>query len=111
MFGLAQSTMTSIAGPSKKLLPRGVEETSPEMSLSVLSSEDYETTSSLQYVNSQLMAHGFVRCPGLSLDGLAQGDSERVVKCLLAMLGQRMVRSFALACISVLGLKQWVGGS
>ncbi|TFK29578.1 hypothetical protein FA15DRAFT_663719 [Coprinopsis marcescibilis] len=46
-------------------------------------------TSSLDYVNGQLVAHGFP-APGLSLDGVSPKDSERVVKCLLTLLSQRM---------------------
>ncbi|KAH6915778.1 Afadin and alpha-actinin-binding-domain-containing protein [Coprinopsis sp. MPI-PUGE-AT-0042] len=46
--------------------------------------------STLEYVNSQLIAHGFAPAPGLCLDGASARDSERVVKCLLSLLGQRM---------------------
>ena len=56
-------------------------------------STDSDTSaSSLQYVNSQLLAHGFTQGSGLSLDGLAKDDTEKVVKCLLGMLSQRVVR-------------------
>ena len=48
-------------------------------------------TSTLQYVNSQLAAHGFSKPPGLSLEGTSREDEEKCVKCLLAMLSQRMV--------------------
>ncbi|KAI0339683.1 hypothetical protein BDW22DRAFT_1422215 [Trametopsis cervina] len=48
------------------------------------------TSSSLPYINSQLIAHGFTHQPGLSLEGTNKEDTERVVKCLLAMLSQRM---------------------
>ncbi|KAI0071156.1 hypothetical protein K474DRAFT_1652846 [Panus rudis PR-1116 ss-1] len=48
------------------------------------------STSSLQYVNSQLVAHGFVHGSGLCLDGLGRDDTEKVVKCLLGMLSQRI---------------------
>ncbi|KXN90668.1 hypothetical protein AN958_03953 [Leucoagaricus sp. SymC.cos] len=54
------------------------------------STESYISTSSLEYVNAQLVAHGFAPPPGLSLDGLSGTDSDRVVKCLLGMLSQRM---------------------
>lgn len=65
------------------------------------SSESMSSTSSLQYVNSQLIAHGFTHAPGLSLDGLGKEDMDKVVKCLLAMLGQRIVgRKFLLQCSS-----------
>lgn len=47
--------------------------------------------STLEYVNSQLIAHGFAPAPGLCLDGASVKDSERVVKCLLSLLSQRMV--------------------
>jgi hypothetical protein len=58
------------------------------------STESMLSTSSLQYINSQLIAHGFTATPGLSLDGLSNSDSDRVVKCLLGMLSQRVVRNF-----------------
>ncbi|KIK52336.1 hypothetical protein GYMLUDRAFT_88727 [Collybiopsis luxurians FD-317 M1] len=49
------------------------------------------TTSSLQYVNSQLIAHGFAPGPiGISLDGLEKRDMDRAVKCFLDLLAQRM---------------------
>ncbi|KAI0318772.1 Afadin and alpha-actinin-binding-domain-containing protein [Amylostereum chailletii] len=54
------------------------------------STDSVTSTSTLQYVNSQLVAHGFSLSPGLSLDGLSNGDSEKVVRCLFAMLSQRM---------------------
>jgi len=57
-----------------------------------LRSFDLEHTSTFQYLNSQLVAHGFASAPGLCLDGLANDDSERLSKCLLGMLSQRMVR-------------------
>lgn len=55
------------------------------------SADSTSSTSSLQYINSQLLAHGFTQNPGLSLEGLQKEDSERVVKCLLGMLSQRIV--------------------
>ena len=55
------------------------------------SSQSCSSTSSLQYVNSQLIAHGFVHDEGLSLEGLGKQDVDRVVKCLLGMLSQRVV--------------------
>ncbi|KAA1470163.1 hypothetical protein DENSPDRAFT_928667 [Dentipellis sp. KUC8613] len=54
------------------------------------SSESVNSSSTLQYVNSQLVAHGFAQSPGLVLDGLSNSDSEKVVKCLMGMLSQRM---------------------
>ncbi|KAF8972768.1 Afadin and alpha-actinin-binding-domain-containing protein [Flammula alnicola] len=49
-----------------------------------------DSTSSLEFINSQLVAHGFVPSPGLSLAGISNEESARVVKCLLGMLGQRV---------------------
>ncbi|CAL1714045.1 unnamed protein product [Somion occarium] len=54
------------------------------------SSDSITSSSSLQYVNSQLLAHGFTHGTGLSLDGLGKEDTEKVVKCLLGMLSQRI---------------------
>ncbi|KAI0036208.1 Afadin and alpha-actinin-binding-domain-containing protein [Vararia minispora EC-137] len=54
------------------------------------SSAHGDSTSTLQYVNGQLCAHGFATSPGISLDGLSSASSEKVVKCLFAMLSQRM---------------------
>lgn len=54
-------------------------------------SSDSIATSSLDYINAQLLAHGFSRDKGLSLDGLAKNDSDKVIKCLLGMLSQRIV--------------------
>ncbi|KAF8075153.1 Afadin and alpha-actinin-binding-domain-containing protein [Lyophyllum atratum] len=48
------------------------------------------STSSLEYINSQLVAHGFAPSPGLSLDGIGNSDLDRVAKCLLGMLIQRV---------------------
>lgn len=46
----------------------------------------------MDYINSQLMAHGFVQSPGIVLGEIASADSERIVKCFLGMLSQRVVR-------------------
>ncbi|KAI0333888.1 hypothetical protein GY45DRAFT_1343777 [Cubamyces sp. BRFM 1775] len=54
------------------------------------SSDSCTSTSSLQYINSQLIAHGFTHGAGLSLDGLAKEDADKVVKCILGMLSQRV---------------------
>lgn len=50
------------------------------------------STSTLDYVNTQLIAHGFASSPGLCLDGASNADSAGVTKCLLGLLGQRVVR-------------------
>ncbi|KAF8506403.1 Afadin and alpha-actinin-binding-domain-containing protein, partial [Hysterangium stoloniferum] len=60
------------------------------ISFSFQPSELYEQTSTLQYVNSQLVAHGFARSPGLLLDGLPVEEGEKVIKCLMGMLSQRI---------------------
>lgn len=49
------------------------------------------STSTFQYINSQLVAHGFTTSPGISLEGVSNENMERVTKCLLAMLSQRVV--------------------
>lgn len=49
------------------------------------------TGANLEFLNAQLVAHGFVPSPGLSLDGLDGAESTRVMKCFLALLNQRMV--------------------
>lgn len=49
-------------------------------------------TSSLQYLNSQLIAHGFAYNPGISLDGLSTPNTESVVKVVLSLMNQRVVR-------------------
>ncbi|KAJ7656266.1 Afadin and alpha-actinin-binding-domain-containing protein [Mycena polygramma] len=48
------------------------------------------STSSLDYINSQLVAHGFAPAPGLSLDGISNADLDRAVKCMLGLLSQRV---------------------
>ena len=49
-------------------------------------------SSSLQYLNSQLVAHGFAYNPGISLDGLSTSNTESVVKVFLSLMNQRVVR-------------------
>ncbi|KAG6879947.1 hypothetical protein C0992_009305 [Termitomyces sp. T32_za158] len=49
-----------------------------------------DAASSIDYINSQLIAHGFVQSPGIVLGKIASSDSERLVKCLLGMLSQRV---------------------
>lgn len=56
------------------------------------SSSEMDYTSSLQYLNSQLVAHGFAHNPGISLDGLSTSNMESVVKVLLSLMNQRVVR-------------------
>ncbi|KAG2363148.1 Afadin and alpha-actinin-binding-domain-containing protein [Suillus spraguei] len=54
------------------------------------SSDSVASTSSLEYINSQLIAHGFAHSPGLSFEGLSNSDIDQLAKCLLAMLSQRV---------------------
>ncbi|KAH8096923.1 Afadin and alpha-actinin-binding-domain-containing protein [Phellopilus nigrolimitatus] len=54
------------------------------------SSDSINATSTLQYINSQLVAHGFTRSPGVSFEGLSKEDADRLSKCVLGMLSQRM---------------------
>ncbi|KAG6850668.1 hypothetical protein H0H93_010396 [Arthromyces matolae] len=49
-----------------------------------------DSTSSMDYINAQLLAHGFVQSPGIVLGEISSSDSERIVKCLLGMLSQRV---------------------
>ena len=60
------------------------------------SSSEMSYTSSLQYLNSQLVAHGFAHNPGISLDGLSTSNMESAVKVLLSLVNQRVVRLFLL---------------
>jgi hypothetical protein len=62
------------------------------------SSSSLSSTSSIQYVNSQLVAHGFTAQPGLAFDGLSNADSDNIVKCLLSMLSQRVVSIQIASC-------------
>ena len=55
------------------------------------STDSINASSTLQYINSQLVAHGFARGSGVSFDGLSKQDADRLSKCMLAMLGQRAV--------------------
>ena len=55
-------------------------------------SSEMSHTSSMQYLNSQLIAHGFAHNPGISLDGLSTSNVDSVVKVLLSLMNQRVVR-------------------
>ncbi|KAI0255469.1 Afadin and alpha-actinin-binding-domain-containing protein [Lactifluus subvellereus] len=57
---------------------------------SVTTASSISSTSTLQYINSQLISHGFAVTPGLCLDGLSSADAEALTKCLLSMLSQRV---------------------
>ncbi|KAJ7580155.1 Afadin and alpha-actinin-binding-domain-containing protein [Mycena floridula] len=55
-----------------------------------MSSESMVATSSLDFINAQLVSHGFAPAPGVCLDGVSNTNLDRVVKTLLDMLGQRV---------------------
>ncbi|KAH7890897.1 Afadin and alpha-actinin-binding-domain-containing protein [Phlebopus sp. FC_14] len=59
-------------------------------SIEASSSTSFTSTSTLQYINSQLVAHGFTTSPGISVEGISDRDCEGIAKCLLAMLSQRV---------------------
>jgi hypothetical protein len=62
------------------------------------SSSFTSSSSTIQYINSQLISHGFAVPPGLSLDGLSTADAENVTKCVLSMLSQRVVSVVVFYC-------------
>ncbi|KAF7977856.1 hypothetical protein HWV62_2621 [Athelia sp. TMB] len=76
--------------------PRNLEQWALDVSMSEFGSPYSDGTSfqnsssTLQYINSQLIAHGFTKAPGLSLDELSNAESEKLVKCILGMLSQRV---------------------
>ncbi|KAG8758300.1 hypothetical protein FRC14_000358 [Serendipita sp. 396] len=45
---------------------------------------------SIDYINGQLVAHGFTHGQGLNLSDMRGQDQQMVVKCLSSMLGQRL---------------------
>ncbi|KAL5492669.1 hypothetical protein ACEPAI_4116 [Sanghuangporus weigelae] len=53
------------------------------------STDSINASSTLQYINSQLVAHGFTRSSGVSFEGLSKEDSDKLSKCMLGMLNQR----------------------
>lgn len=55
------------------------------------STDSMASTSTMEYLNSQLVAHGFIYPPGLSVEGISKANLEKVVKCMLGMLSQRVV--------------------
>jgi hypothetical protein len=54
-------------------------------------SEISDATEGLEYINSQLVAHGFCKGPGLDLQGLSNAFSDTLLKCLMGLLSQRTV--------------------
>jgi hypothetical protein len=82
-----------MAETPKKLVHWAIDDSVSQFGSPFSDESSMASTSSLQYVNSQLLAHGFTSGSGLCLDGVSNADSERVVKCLLGMLSQRVVSS------------------
>lgn len=82
--------------PSRKHVRWVFDTASP--AISSAPSSPASNTSSLAFINSQLVAHGFSR-PGAieSLEKLGYDDQEGVVKCVLALLNQRIVSSDVLS--------------
>jgi hypothetical protein len=91
---MASDQMAATPAPAQKntvhWAPSPVQ--SPLSDTSSTSTTSIYSTSTLHYVNSQLISHGFVLPPGLSLDSLSSAEADGVTKCLLAMLSQRVVR-------------------
>ncbi|KAI6023947.1 Afadin and alpha-actinin-binding-domain-containing protein [Pisolithus microcarpus] len=81
-----------MAETSKKLVHWALNTSASECGspFSEASNSSFSSTPNLQYINSQLIAHGFITAPGLSLDGISKSDSERAAKCLFTMLSQRV---------------------
>ncbi|KAN0132821.1 Afadin- and alpha -actinin-Binding domain containing protein [Lactarius tabidus] len=89
---MASDQMAATPAPAQKntvhWAPSPVQ--SPLSDTSSTSTTSIYSTSTLHYVNSQLISHGFVLPPGLSLDSLSSAEADEVTKCLLAMLSQRV---------------------
>jgi hypothetical protein len=68
------------------------------------------STGSLDYINAQLQSHGFLYDGGLSLDGLSDKELDKVVKCMLKLLGQRIVRFGIHFCTIALSKTYTIGG-
>jgi myosin heavy subunit len=49
-----------------------------------------DQSSTLEYLNSQLVSQGYVPAPGLSLQLLQGKDQERAIRCVLSLLSQRV---------------------
>lgn len=49
-----------------------------------------EQTSTLEFLNTQLVSQGYVPAPGLQLQVLQGKDQERAVRCILSLLSQRV---------------------
>ena len=93
----------SLPATNSKLLRWAFEGGLPPSSPSTSDSEEWDFSSSLAFLSSQLVAHGFARPPGLvqPLHKLGPDELEPVVKCLRDLLEQRIVRQFLvheLAC-------------
>jgi hypothetical protein len=93
--------------------PKGVQfALDDNITISDISAGDTTTDSAqgaqgtLQYINAQLLAHGFIYGSVLSLDGLGRDDEARVAKCLLGMLSARVVSASGGVCVTETQLKR-----
>ncbi|KAG9096942.1 hypothetical protein FRC06_008165 [Ceratobasidium sp. 370] len=75
--------------PSKKGVRWAFDVSNSPFGAAVEPSTPETSTSSLAYVNSQIIAHGFARAP-MDLSELGREEQNRVVKCILGMLSQRV---------------------
>lgn len=94
----AMQRSVSIGNP--KLLRWAFKEGLPPLSPFTSDSEEWgSSSSSLAFLSSQLVAHGFARPPGLAqpLHKLDPDELEPVLKCLRDLLAQRIVRLFPVA--------------
>jgi hypothetical protein len=85
----------SVSTINPKLLRWAFEGGLPPLSPSTSDSEEWgSSSSSLAFLSSQLVAHGFARPPGLvqPLHKLSPDELEPVLKCLRDLLEQRIVR-------------------
>lgn len=92
---MAEQSMAATPAPAQKntvhWAPSPIQ--SPLSDTSLTSTTSIHSTSTFQYINSQLISHGFALPPGLCLDSLSSSEADGVTKSLLAMLSQRVVRS------------------
>jgi hypothetical protein len=61
-------------------------------------SGSFASPGNMQFINAQLLAHGFAQGAGISTDGLSGRDAESLAKCLVGMLGQRTVCESRRSC-------------
>ncbi|KAG9025582.1 hypothetical protein FRB95_009979 [Tulasnella sp. JGI-2019a] len=79
-----------VAGPSKVRWAFDHNNNDQSIMSDITSSSTEKSSSTLAFANSQLIAHGFIRSPGLQLDALSIREQDVAAKCLLEVLGQRI---------------------